>query len=213
MDVETRRKKERDQRKHDILKVARKLFLQKRFSDVTVSQIAQKAALSKGAIYLYFRSKEELYTQILLDDIEKFHDRVTNIFMEERPASVIIADFADFYTNFFLAERELFRILINFMVHMNNVNFTVEMNEKVIHETNKTVSIIERILQYGVQQGEFRLENEEIRPVRNAFWGLLNGIISLHLFVGNEAKREERIRINIKKGLEIFIGGLKGRNP
>jgi len=210
VDVEKRRKKERDQRKRDILKVARKLFLEKRFNDVTVSRIAQKAALSKGAIYLYFRSKEELYTQILLDDIEKFHDRVSNIFMEERPASVIIADFADFYINFFLAERELFRILINFMVHMNNVNFTGEMNEKVIRETNKTVSIIERILQYGVQQGEFKLRNEEIRPVRNAFWGLLNGIISLHLFVGNEAKREERIRINIKKGLDIFIGGLKG---
>jgi len=209
--TEKRRQKERERRKRDILKVSRRLFLEWGFNDVTVSRIAQKAALSKGAIYLYFRSKEEIYVQTLLNDIEKFHESVSHLFKEERSTSVIITDFAECYINFFLADRELFRILINFMVHTNNMTFTEEMNAKVIYETNKTISIIERILQCGIDSGEFKLGKEEIRPVRNAFWGLLNGTISLHLFVGKEAKREERIRINIKKGLDIFIEGLKSR--
>lgn len=193
------------------MKASRKLFLEKGFNQVTVSEIAQKAALSKGAIYLYFRSKEEIYAQILLNDIDKFHKKVIHIFREERSASAIIADFADFYVNFFLTDRELFRILISFMLHTNNLSFTEEMNKRVIQETNKTISIIERILQSGIDSGEFKLGKEDIRKVRNVFWGLLNGIISLHLFVGKEAKREERIRININKGLDIFIEGLKSR--
>jgi len=211
MSPEKRRIRERERRKRGILKASRKLFLEKGFNQVTVSQIARKAALSKGAIYLYFRSKEEIYAQILLNDIEKFHKKVNHIFREERTASEIIVDFADFYIKFFLTDRELFRILISFMLHTNNLGFTEEMNKRVIQETNKTISIIEMILQRGVDSGEFKLRREDIRRVRNVFWGLLNGIISLHLFVGKKTKREERIRTNIKKGLDIFIEGIKNR--
>jgi hypothetical protein len=44
---------------------------------------------------------------------------------------------------------------------------------------------------------------------RNVVWGLLNGIISLHLFVGKESTREKRIRSNVREGLDVFINGLK----
>jgi AcrR family transcriptional regulator len=212
MGQEQRRMREKEQRKRTILKASRKLFLQKGFNQVTVLQIAQKSSLSKGAIYLYFRSKEEIYIQILLNDIKKFHERVAQIVRKERTASVIIADFSDFYIKFFLTDRELFRILINFMLQANNLVSTEKRNTRVIHETDRTISIIEGILQHGMDTGEFKLSKEEIRKVRNAFWGLLNGIILLHLFAGKEENREERIRNNIKKGLDIFIEGLKNRS-
>lgn len=212
MGQEQLRMREKEQRKRTILKASRKLFLQKGFNQVTVLQIAQKSSLSKGAIYLYFRSKEEIYIQILLNDIKKFHERVAQIVRKERTASVIIADFSDFYIKFFLTDRELFRILINFMLQANNLVSTEKRNTKVIHETDRTISIIEGILQHGMDTGEFKLSKEEIRKVRNAFWGLLNGIILLHLFAGKEENREERIRNNIKKGLDIFIEGLKNRS-
>jgi hypothetical protein len=44
---------------------------------------------------------------------------------------------------------------------------------------------------------------------RNALWGLLNGIISLHLFTGSEGRRAELIRETIKESLRIFIRGLQ----
>jgi hypothetical protein len=98
------------------------------------------------------------------------------------------------------------------MLQANNLVSTEKRNTRVIHETDRTISIIEGILQHGMDTGEFKLSKEEIRKVRNAFWGLLNGIILLHLFAGKEENREERIRNNIKKGLDIFIEGLKNRS-
>ena len=62
-----------------ILKAARRLFFEKGFKTVTVESIARKAELSKGSIYLYYNSKEEIYTQILLSDIDKFHNRISDI--------------------------------------------------------------------------------------------------------------------------------------
>jgi hypothetical protein len=38
---------------------------------------------------------------------------------------------------------------------------------------------------------------------------LLNGIISLYIFLGAQEKRRERIYSTIKLALEIFIKGLK----
>ncbi|MBW2600279.1 MAG: helix-turn-helix transcriptional regulator, partial [Deltaproteobacteria bacterium] len=71
-----RREREREKRRKTILKAAKRLFFKQGDNSVTVSNIAKKAELSKGAIYLYFSSKEEICAQILLDDIERFHGEV-----------------------------------------------------------------------------------------------------------------------------------------
>ncbi|NTV54445.1 MAG: hypothetical protein HGA73_03190, partial [Syntrophaceae bacterium] len=72
----------------------------------------------------------------------------------------------------------------------------------------QTVSIIEQILQMGIDRGEFP-RVLDIRVCRNSLWGLLNGIIALHLFAGREETREERVRTQVRGGIEVFIGGLR----
>ncbi len=206
-----RREREKEQRRQNILKVAKRLFVEKGFKSVTVANIAEKAELSKGAIYLYFSSKEEIYAQILLTDIERFHKEISQIFNGGKSAADILLDFADAYIDIFLKEREQFRILMNFMLQADNLNLSRETRKQIISEMNRTISLIEKILQYGVDSGELTLEKQDVRKMRNALWGLLNGIISLHLFVGTESMREERIRSNVREGIETMIVGLKHR--
>lgn len=42
-----------------------KLFLQKSYKDVTMKEIVEKTKLSKGAFYHYFRSKEQLFLEVM----------------------------------------------------------------------------------------------------------------------------------------------------
>ncbi|MBU2252071.1 MAG: TetR/AcrR family transcriptional regulator, partial [Proteobacteria bacterium] len=102
MGLEERRKRERENRKNAILKAARKLFFEKGFRQVTVENIARKAEFSKGSIYLYFNSKEEIYSQILLNDIDKFHDSVADILQGPSSASEALIRVAEIYVDFFL---------------------------------------------------------------------------------------------------------------
>jgi AcrR family transcriptional regulator len=206
--LEERRKRERENRRNAILKAARKLFFEKGFRIVTVDSIAKRAELSKGSIYLYFNSKEEIYTHILLNDIDKFHKNLTQLFKNDRPAGEALIDLASIYVDFFLSDRELFRILMTFMLHTNHMNLPEDLNENIIKTTNKTINIIEQIFQYGIERGEFPA-TINLRKNRNAIWGLLNGIISLHLFTGKESRREERIRATVRSALTIYIEGLK----
>lgn len=208
---ERRREREKEQRRQVILRAAKKLFVENGFKFVTVANIAEKAELSKGAIYLYFSSKEEIYAQILLNDIGNFHKEISQIFQEGKGATDVLLDFANAYIDIFLKEREQFRILMNFMLQADNLSLSNETRRQIIKDMNRTISLIEQILQYGVEAGELTLKKPDIRKMRNALWGLLNGIISLHLFVGTESMREERIRSNVKEGIETMIEGLKNK--
>jgi len=206
--LEDRRKRERDNRRNAILKAARRLFFDKGFKPVTVESIAKKAELSKGSIYLYFNSKEEIYSQILLNDIDKFHDHFTDILQISPTASEALVRFAGIYVDLFLNDRELFRILMTFMLHTSDMNLPEELNNRIIKTTNRNIGIIEDIFRYGIERGEFS-SAINLRLNRNAIWGLLNGIISLHLFTGIEAKRAEAIQGTLKVGLDIYIRGLQ----
>jgi len=206
--IESRRKREKDIKRNMILKAARKLFFEKGFKSVTVENIAKKAELSKGSVYLHFGSKDEIYSQILLNDIDKFHKRVIDLVGNGSSASEILFRLSDIYVEFFLKDRELFRILMTFMLNANHRNLPEDIEAHLSKTTNKTIDIIERILQHGIDNHEFPLAIN-LRQNRNAIWGLLNGIISLHLFTGSEIRREELIRSTIKSSLEIFIRGLR----
>ncbi|MBN1828683.1 MAG: TetR/AcrR family transcriptional regulator [Deltaproteobacteria bacterium] len=208
MGARKRREKEREKRKRTIIKAARKLFFDKGYKRVNVASIAKKADLSKGAIYLYFTSKEDIYAHILLMDIERFKAEVSDLFDDTISAADNLKSFTTKYIDFFLQNRELFRILTNFMMHTGDLNFSADINKNLIRETNEIMTIIDGIVQHGIKRGEFNAQWNQ-RAVRNILWALLNGIISLYLFVGDEAKREERIRHHVREGLRLTLEGLQ----
>lgn len=208
MSSEERRKKEKENRKNSILKVARKLFFERGFKSVTVDLIAAKAEVSKGSIYLYFDSKEEIYTQILISANIERHKEIENFIKQDGSASELLLSFALDYVNFFLDNNELFRILMTFMLQSENMNLTEEQNAQLIHTTNENVLAISETLQKGVASGEF-VSGIDFNQMRNAIWGMLNGIISLYIYTGSPGKRAERIHTTVRDNLSIFIKGIK----
>jgi AcrR family transcriptional regulator len=203
-----RREKEKDSRRMLILKSARTLFFAKGFKNVTVDKIAKHSELGKGSIYLYFNSKEEIYAQILLHDIDKFHEQVFALFDKKKTATNLLFEFSSFYADFFLNDPELFRILMTFMLNTDQMNLSEKQYKNVIVAMRQTIDIINKIFVHGIDTKEFP-------PVINikyhqfALWGMLNGIITLHIFSGSESKRRERIHSTIKSTLSTFVKGLK----
>ena len=208
MGIEERRRREKEARKLTILKAARKLFFEKGFKDVTVAHIARKAELSKGAVYLYFHSKEEIYAQILLADLDKFHNTALTALQDGTNATQMLEDFANVYVDTFLTDREAFRKIMTFMLQTDHLNLSESLNQCLIRSTNKTIDIIGNILKRGVETGEFPFDTD-IWQSRNIIWGMLNGIISLYLFTGKEGSREKIIRLMINTGINRIVEGLK----
>jgi AcrR family transcriptional regulator len=203
-----RRIKEKENRRNSILKSARKLFFDKGFKSVTVDKIAAKAGVSKGSVYLYFNSKEEIYAAILIADNIEFNKKVAEAFRREAPAAELLLDFGRMYVDYFLGDNELFRIFMAFMLQADQMNLPAEQHNHLLKIANDNVHIIAEILQKGVAAGEFS-PSINVRQGQNTIWGLLNGIISLYLFTGVPARRSEKIHSMVKDSLNIFIKGIK----
>ena len=212
MGIEERRGREREARRLNIVRAARKLFYEKGFKDVTVFQIARKAEISKGAVYLYFTSKEEIYSHILLSDLDNIHNVVLNSLKDGKSATKMLEDFAEIYIDTFLKDRESFRKIMTFMLHTDHPNLSENLNQSLIKSTNKTIDIVGTILHSGVENREFP-PDLDIWQNRNIIWGMLNGIISLYLFIGKEITREKVIKSMVRSGLDHLIEGIKNSTP
>ena len=210
MEEKRRKKKEREKenRRNTILKAARKLFFERGFKSVTVDHIAEKSEVSKGSIYLCFESKEEIYTQILIADNIALYERIKNFSAIEASSTQLLQEFARIYVDYFLNDKELFRILMTFMMQTGHMHLTEQQGAELIRSTNQNINIVSQIIQKGIDSGEFSPVNN-IRQMQNAIWGMLNGIISLYLFTGNPIKRMERIHSTVQESLNIIINGLK----
>lgn len=58
-------------RREEILKVARNLFLTKDYDKTTMVDIMDALEIAKGTIYHYFKSKEDLFKAVIEDIVEK----------------------------------------------------------------------------------------------------------------------------------------------
>jgi AcrR family transcriptional regulator len=70
--AQERKAQERQARRRRIQEAARTVFAERGYAGASIELIARAAQLSVGAIYLYFRSKEDLYTSLIEDTLTMF---------------------------------------------------------------------------------------------------------------------------------------------
>ena len=67
----------------DILEAAHALFLEQGYSQTTIQELADRVGISKGAVYLHFRSKNDVFTTLLRDLEQRVMDRVLELHERE----------------------------------------------------------------------------------------------------------------------------------
>lgn len=130
--------------------------------------IAKAADISVGALYLYFRNKEDLYSTLIksrLDDLEKTTEEVVkNIEDPAEAITIFIATRIDYAKK----HREL--ILIQGREH--GFTFGIGIKRKFFRHQRK---IIEGVLQRGIASGKFR--KCDIKEVAKIIFCVLRGFI------------------------------------
>lgn len=72
---------DKEARRRALLEAARRLF-RDRIDLPPVSEIATSSGLAKGTVYLYFKTKEEIFIALLEDDFAKLFDELHSIINE-----------------------------------------------------------------------------------------------------------------------------------
>lgn len=104
------REQYRQDRREMIMDAAVKVFGEKGFAGAAVADIAAAAGIAKGTVYLYFPSKEEIFTAILSE--RSFLPYMADLMLENQPLDVTLRNIAESYYCFLDANLPIYRIVI-----------------------------------------------------------------------------------------------------
>jgi AcrR family transcriptional regulator len=136
-----------------ILEAARMLFLEKNYADVTISDIATAAEVSKGALYHHFSSKEDIYLKMMHHYLREIQ-AVTQATSENSTGSCR-ERLRQSLTTFLQLPDELLNVLR--LVRRDINIFTHPMRQELIAAYQSAVpEQVESILRDGIATGEIQ---------------------------------------------------------
>lgn len=169
----TRRELQKQERRNQLLDVARKLFAEKGLENTTIKDIADEAGVAQGLLYHYFRSKDEVFWAIIARDNPFPVMSEVLASAGERPAREVLVQ-AGLRAYTLLTERsELFRIVIR--------EFTTrpEMQQGFKVVQSIAIGLLTRYLEARITAGELRPHNPDITArmlMGSVFAGYLLGM-------------------------------------
>jgi AcrR family transcriptional regulator len=177
--AQERKQQERQARRRRIQRAAREVFAEKGYAKTSIEQVARQASLSVGAIYLYFRSKEDLYVSLLEETFEVFEAELTQIRSRvDLPASERLRAAWSFFTQWAVSDVEGTRILR--LVSQPGVR--KQLSDEVAEGTARGLGIIRdglaSIIQHGADSGELR--GAAARDKADLLWSLYLGLLDAH---------------------------------
>ena len=145
------------QKKKYILEKARTVFSEKGFKNVTMKDIVDACEISRGGLYLYFSSTEEIFLAVLADDSsEDDEEAVVAALSGDASAGDMLA--------LFLKEqkKEILRKKNNLTVatyEYFSLHKAQSKDNPLKNQFDTAVRIVEKLIENGVDSGEFYCEN------------------------------------------------------
>jgi AcrR family transcriptional regulator len=205
---ERRRQMRIDRRRAEILDAAKQVFLWREYADVTIDDIADSAAFSRATIYLYFKNKQEVYTGVLLRDLDLMINGLTDSFVRTDTVRNNLFRMATSYMNFFRVYPEYFTTLSFFFFPGRKEVLPEDAAGKIKVRLAEGISAIEECIKLGIERGEAR--PIDARAATLSLWGQWMGNAYLAI-TGNTAIYERTIEQVYADGIDIFLDGLTVR--
>jgi TetR/AcrR family transcriptional regulator len=195
-----RKEREKEHRKEEILDAAQKVFFDKELAMATMDEIAETAELSKGTLYLYYKSKEDMYLGVMMRGMEEMHAEFERIGLSDVSAVEKIVKLGAAYTNYFYKHRKFFR-MTNFLQSSHfHKQVSDEMKQSCDVEGQKVWNVINSILQGGVKEGVLR---PNFNPIELGVI-LWSNITALLFRIDNEGESwKKRFNIDLEHTLEV----------
>lgn len=193
---------ERNDKEIRIIEAAQALFSRYGLKKTSIEEIAKSAGLGKGTVYLYFRSKEEIFEAV----VRNFGKVLT---------AQLEREIADVHTHTKKLEQYIM-VRMRFMydlIKTNNVTAEV-MSEAVCTPAmlrvrdqfgSQQIALLKQIIDDGVAAGEFETSDSEVSAM--AIFVAMDCLEKPWSFQGRQLAYEDKVKALI----ELYLVGLKKR--
>jgi TetR/AcrR family transcriptional regulator len=185
MGLYERKEREKEQRRNSILDAAEKMFFSKGLENTTMDEVAEKAELSKGTLYLYFKNKNDLFHGVVARALDMLYNLFKTAKDKEKTGLGQIKAIGAAYYEFYKKEPNYFAALL----HQEIIDITPETLEdspsialcKEIGE--RVFLLIKEAVMNGVNDGSLR-KDADTSKLPLVLWGLTAGV--LHILKSKE---------------------------
>ena len=189
-----------EERKDQILDAASEVFAKKGVHEARMDDIVKESGLSKGTLYWYFKSKDEIIISIFERLFSRELADLDNLVSDDSPAADRLLRYAERIT------KDVFRLLPFAPIAYEFLSLA--FRRKYFREAfkiylNNHMEILVPIIQQGVDSGEFR--GVDANEAAIAIGAIFEGTLLLWVYDHSFVKPEK----HILSGVNLIIDGMK----
>ncbi len=154
-DRKSRNEEIREASKARILDAALELFSSHGYEYTSISQIARKAGISKGLIYNYYASKEEML-EALIENLNKGEDKFLEIFQNDDPSEVLENMFRLYFREI-RENAEVWKMITALSLQLEKFEFVHDMALEKLHRYYKLIEQQLRAIGYPDAEREAKV--------------------------------------------------------
>ena len=179
MGIAKRKEREKEQRRLSIIDAAEAVFFSKGYVETTMEDVANQAELSKGTLYLYFKSKDELHFAIM----ERGMDLLMNIMekrMEgEKNGLETLCELGLALVEFSNRHPDYFNALIFFQASDIEQQKLNEAKVKLFMEDRNSLTLLNETIIRGMEDGSIR-KDIPLAELSTSLWAQMMGILVMY---------------------------------
>lgn len=144
-------------KKEDILRSASLVISRNGYQNATMEDIAAELLMTKGALYYYFKNKEEILYSCHDLILSAAMEQVEAIYQEELSSMDKMKKAIKTHLDIAIREKEVFNLIVK-PEHL----FSEENIEEIIEKRDQYARIFDRIIAEGVKRGEFTVSDKKM---------------------------------------------------
>jgi AcrR family transcriptional regulator len=203
----TRKERDRQLRRQDILKAAEHVFAVKGFHKATIQDIAKDAQYAAGTIYLYFKDKDDLYLALLEKKIQDMLSSIQDKVGRMSGTSEKIRSLVEEQLAYFAENQDFFRIYFS---ERQGVRWTIKdkIPASAVNNFMQHMDYISGIIKKAQDEGVIRKDFDS-RQLASVLTSMINALILR--WMKDESYKKENLKEASGFILDIFLNGA-GKN-
>ncbi|MDD9302056.1 MAG: TetR/AcrR family transcriptional regulator [Desulfobacter sp.] len=176
MGTKERKKREKINRKTQILGAARALLFSKGLGGTSVNAIAARVELSVPAIYRYYKNKDEIIFDLSEEGLQLLQKDICLATEAAQYPELKLEAIALAYRRFSIVQKDYFTVINHFLTSPETV-LPDHLKHRIDHYGEHILMQVVSAVEQGCKTG--RLSCDDPRRFSLMFWGSINGIIQL----------------------------------
>lgn len=146
-------------RREEIAEVAFRLFAKKGYDKTSLDEIANKLKISKPALYLYFKNKEDLFSFIIESKINATSKKLDEIFFSKKSSIEKLKDVVKFYIQTHISLNEDFiKVVYNAMLKLSETEKS-KFKKRLIKCQKPAIEKLHSLIKDCIKEGSIKKSN------------------------------------------------------